>query len=299
MKQDIHNFVVECEVCQCNKGETIKYLGTLQPLPIPPSIWKDISMDFITILPKSGNKSVIMVVVDHLSKYSHFYALQHSFTTSTVAQLFMDQVFKIHGMPHSIVSDHDPTFISNFWQELFKLQGTQLHLSKTNHPETDGQTDVANKCLETYLRCFSSKKKHQWAQWLPLSEWWYNTSYHTTTRMTPFEAVYGQNPPSVLSYVLGTSKVQVVEQTLTVQEDIIHTLKENLVMAQNRMKQQEDQGHFECQFAEGDHVFLGLQPYKKTSLKAEHYQKLAPKFCSPYTVLKHVGQVAYQLALPS
>jgi hypothetical protein len=103
-------------VCQCNKGETIKSLGTLQPLPIPPAIWKDISKDFIISLPKSGNKSIIMVVVDRLTKYSHFCALQHPFTTSTVTQVFMDQVFKLHGMPHSIVSDHDPTFTSNFWQ---------------------------------------------------------------------------------------------------------------------------------------------------------------------------------------
>jgi hypothetical protein len=90
MKQDIHNFVAECDVCQCNKGETVKLLDTLQPLPIPPAIWKDISMDFITGLPKLGNKSVIMVVVDHLSKYAHFCTLQHPFTTSTVAQIFMD-----------------------------------------------------------------------------------------------------------------------------------------------------------------------------------------------------------------
>jgi hypothetical protein len=90
MKHDIRNFVVECEVCQCNKGETIKSLGTLQPLPIPPAIWKDIPMDFITGLPILGNKSIIMVVVDLLSKYAHFCALQHPFTASTVAQLFMD-----------------------------------------------------------------------------------------------------------------------------------------------------------------------------------------------------------------
>jgi hypothetical protein len=121
IKQDICNFVTECDVCQHNKGETVKSPGTLQPLPSPPAIWKDISMDFITGLPKSGNKSVIMVVVDRLSKYAHLCALQHSFTTSTMAQIFMDQVFNLHGMPHSIVSDHDPTFTSNFWQELFKL----------------------------------------------------------------------------------------------------------------------------------------------------------------------------------
>jgi hypothetical protein len=134
MKQNIRKFVAECEVCQCNEGETVKSPGTLQPLSIPPTIWKDISMDFITGLPKSGNKSVIMVVVDRLSKYAHFFSLQYPFTASMVAQIFMDQVFKLHGMPHSIVSDHDPTFTSNFWQELFKLQGTQLHLSSAYHP---------------------------------------------------------------------------------------------------------------------------------------------------------------------
>jgi hypothetical protein len=116
MKQDIRNFVAECDVCQHNKGEIVKSPGTLQSLPIPPAIWRDISMDFITGLPKSGNKSVIMVVVDRLSKYAHLCALQHPFTTSTVAQLFVDQVFKLHVMPHSIVFDHDPTFTNNFWQ---------------------------------------------------------------------------------------------------------------------------------------------------------------------------------------
>jgi hypothetical protein len=115
MKQDIHNFFANCEVCQCNKGETVKSLGTLKLLPIPPAIWKDISMDFITGLPKLGNKSVIMVVVDRLSKYAHFCTLQHSFTSSMGAQIFMDQVFKLHGMPHFIVSDRDPTFTRNFW----------------------------------------------------------------------------------------------------------------------------------------------------------------------------------------
>jgi hypothetical protein len=139
---------------------------------------------------------------------------------------------------------------------LFKLQGTQFHLNTTYYPQTDGQIEVVNKCLETYLRCFASEKQHKWVQWIPLAEWWYNTSYHTATHMTHFEAVYGNKPPSVLSYLPGTSKVQAVDQILTVREDILRTLKENLVMAQNRMKQQAYQGHSERQFAEGDQVFL-------------------------------------------
>jgi hypothetical protein len=162
MKQEVCNLVVECDVFQRNKGEIVKSPGTLQPLPIPPAIWRDISMDFITGLPKSGNKSVIMAVVDHLSKYAHFCSLQNPFTTSIVAQLFMDQVFKIHGLPHSIVYDRNLTFTNNFWQELFKLQVTQLHLITTYHPQTDGQTEVVNKCLETYLRCFPLENQIQW-----------------------------------------------------------------------------------------------------------------------------------------
>jgi hypothetical protein len=139
---------------------------------IPSSIWQDISMDFIVGLPKSGNMSVIMVLVYLLSKYGHFCAHQHPFTTTRLAKLFMDNIFKLHDIPNSIVFDRDPTFTSNFWQELFKLQGTQLHLSTSYHSQMDGQTEVVNKCLETCLRFFSSERKNRWDQWLPLDEWW-------------------------------------------------------------------------------------------------------------------------------
>ena len=108
-------------------------------------------MDFIVGLPKVGNKVVIVVVVDWLSKYAHFCALLHQFTSAMVAQLFIDQIFKLHGMPTSIVSDRDPTFTSKFWQELFKLQGTQLKMSTSYHPQTDGKIEAVNKFLEMYL----------------------------------------------------------------------------------------------------------------------------------------------------
>ncbi len=195
------------------------------------------SMDFIIGVPKSGNKSVIMVVVNRLSKYAHFCALPHPFTPTLVAQSFMDQIFKLHGMPTSIVSDRDPIFTSNFWQELFKLQGTQLQLSTSYHPQTNGQTEAVNKCLENYLRCFTSKKKHQCVEWLPLAEWWYNTNYHVATKMTPCEAVYGQLPPSPTSYIPRCSKVQAVDQLLQNRATMLARLKDNLHQAQNHMKQ--------------------------------------------------------------
>jgi hypothetical protein len=126
MNKYILHFVIECEVCQRNKGETIKSLGALQPLTIPTLMWTDMSMEFIVGLPKVGNKYIIMVVVDRLSKYDHFCALPHPFTPVLVAQFFLDHIFKLHGMSTSVVYDRDPTFTSTFWQELFKLQGTQL-----------------------------------------------------------------------------------------------------------------------------------------------------------------------------
>ena len=106
-------------------------------------------MDFIVRLPKEGNKLVIMVIVDHLSKYAHFCALPPSFTLSLVAQVFIDQIFKLHGMPTSIVSDRDPTFISHFWQELFKLKGTKLNMSTSYHPQTNDQIEEWNRILVT------------------------------------------------------------------------------------------------------------------------------------------------------
>jgi hypothetical protein len=105
---------------------------------------------------------------------------------------------------------------------------------------------------------FASEKQNQWARWLPLVEWWCNTSYHTTTRVTPFEAVYGKNPLSILSYMPGVSKVQEVDKNIIVREAILRTLKENVFMAQNYMKQQAYRGRSECQIVEGDQVFLRL-----------------------------------------
>jgi hypothetical protein len=169
MKKDILQFVIECEVCQSNKGETVKARDVLQPLPIPSSLWTKISMDFIMGLPKFRNKPVIMVVVDRFSKYAYFCPLPQPFTPVLVAQVFLDHIFKLHGMPTSIVSDRDPTFTRKFWQELFKLQGSQLNMSTTYHPQSNDQTEVVKKCLETYLHCFSSDKQHQRVQWLPLA----------------------------------------------------------------------------------------------------------------------------------
>lgn len=280
MKKEVYKYVSECEcdVCQRNKTETVASPGLLQPLPIPTRLWTDISMDFIKGLPLSNGKSVIFVVVDRLSKYVHFMALSHPYTAANVAQTFLDTVYKLHGMPASIVSDRDAIFTSTFWQELFRLQGTTLSLSTSYHPQTDGQTEVVNRCLEVYLRCVAGDRPKTWAQWLPLAEWWFNTTYHSSTKLTPYQALYGQLPPSPIHYIPGSSNIATIEQWGLDRESTLRILKEHLSQAQNRMKQMADKHRTERVFQVGDWVYLRLQPYKQATVQFRANQKLAPDF---------------------
>ena len=170
----------------------MKYPGLLQPLPVPDFAWQVVTMDFIEGLPRSHGYNCIMVVVDKFSKYAHFVPLSHPFTALKVALQYMEHVFKLHGLPEAIVSDRDKVFTSNLWQELFRLAGTELRMSSAYHPQSDGQTERVNQCLEGYLRCFVHSCPTKWKEWLALAEFWYNTSYHTSLNKTPFDVLYGQ-----------------------------------------------------------------------------------------------------------
>ncbi|OMO73136.1 reverse transcriptase [Corchorus capsularis] len=285
------------------KGRIVKYEttrpgGLSTPLPIPTQIWPDIAMDFITNLPASHGKTDIWVIVDRLTKYAHFIALPSSYTASQLAEIFCKDVCKLHGMPASIVSDRDPKFMSNFWSELFKLQGTKLLHSSAYHPQSDGQSEVLNRCLQTYLRCFASEKPRLWTKFLHWAEYSYNTSFHTAAGLTPFEDVYGRSPLTVLSYLPGATKVAKLEESLVERQQILTLLKNNLERAQNRMKMQHDHHRTEKQFEVGDLVLLRLQPYRQIFVSKRSSQKLAKRFFGPFEVLRKLGPVAYELKLP-
>ncbi|TYK02770.1 transposon Tf2-1 polyprotein isoform X1 [Cucumis melo var. makuwa] len=144
MKQDAKKYCEQCLICQKNKSLALSPVDLLLPLEVPNIIWSDIFMDFIEGLPKSNGFEVIFVVVDRFSKYGHFLMMKYPYTAKTVADLFIKEIVRLRGYPKSIVSDRDKVFISQFWKELFKMAGTKLHRSTTYHPQSDGQTEVAN-----------------------------------------------------------------------------------------------------------------------------------------------------------
>lgn len=162
LKHFVQQYVQSCEVCQQAKVEHVKSPGLLQLLAVPDRAWKVVSLDFIEGMPKSQGKDTILVIIDKFSKYAHFLPLTHPFTALSVAQLYFSQVYKLHGLPEAIISDRDRIFTSALWQELFRLSGTQLLMSSSYHPQTDGQTERLNQCLEAFLWCSVHSCPSQW-----------------------------------------------------------------------------------------------------------------------------------------
>jgi len=166
MHKDIREYVQNCLVCQQAKTTTFLPSGLLQPLPIPNQIWEDLAIDFITGLPSPGGYTVILVVIDRLSKYAYFSPLKAYFSSKQVVEAFMKNIVKLHGFPKTIVSDRDKVFTSQFWQHLFRLSRTKLNMNTTYHLQSDGQSEALNKCLEMYLRCFTYDTPKDWAKLL-------------------------------------------------------------------------------------------------------------------------------------
>ena len=214
MRKSVEDYIKRCTVFQQAKYSTQAVGGYLQPLPTPEGVWEDVSMDFITGLPLSKGFTSILVVVDRFSKYANFRALPTNFNGHKVAELFMEIVVKHHGMPKTIVSDRDPIFVGSFWKELFRFSGTQLNHSTTYHPQSDGQTEVVNRGLEQYLRAMVSDRPQQWVCLLPWVEYCYNTSYHSSIKMSPYQALYGRLPLTLIPYPPGASKVAAVDELL-------------------------------------------------------------------------------------
>jgi hypothetical protein len=239
------------------------------------------------------------VVIDKFSKYAHFLPLSHPFTALSVAQLYFNNVYKLHGLPKAIVSDRDRIFTSALWKELFKLSGTDLLMSSSYHPQTDGQTERLNQCLEAFLRCTVHSCPKQWSKWISLAEYWYNTSYHSALGLTPFEALYG-HPPRHFG-ITNPQEVLVPDLAAWLKDRqlLSRLISQQLSRAQLRLKKQTDAHRSEKEFMVGDSVYLKLQPHIQSSVASRSNQKLSFCYFGPFNILQRIGSIAYKLDLPS
>jgi len=168
-----------CDSCQRNKNHTEQPADKLMPNSIPEKPWMHISADFITKLPLAQEYNVILVVVDRLTKMVHFIPTTEKTSVEGLARLFRDNVWKLHGLLESIISDRGPQFAAGLMRELNRILGIESKLSTAFHPQTDGQTERVNQELEQYLRMFIDYRQEQWPDWLEMAEFAYNNKMHS------------------------------------------------------------------------------------------------------------------------
>ena len=193
MQRDVDRFVKNCHVCQRSRTTRHAPFGILRPLPIPDRPWQDIAMDFVIGLPWSQGSDAIWVVIDRLTKARHFVPCRMSIDAAGLADLFIEHVSELHGLPNSIVSDRGPQFAAALWQRLCGRLGIDNWLSTAFHPEADGQTERANAVME-YLRAHVLNLQDDWSTWLPLAEFAANYQAPKMTGVSPFFGMYGQDP---------------------------------------------------------------------------------------------------------
>ncbi|KAJ9542555.1 hypothetical protein OSB04_029061 [Centaurea solstitialis] len=298
MKRDVARYVEECLTCRKVKAEHQRPHGKLQPLEIPVWKWEQITMDLITKLPKTPRGfDAIWVIVDRLTKSAHFLPIQESSSADKLADIFVREIVRLHGVPVSIVSDRDTRFTSRFWERFQKEMGTQLHFSTAFHPQTDGQSERTIQTLEDMLRACVLDFGGSWDRYLPLAEFSYNNSFHASIGMPPFEMLYGRKCRTPICWgevghrVLGSTEI-VLKTT-----ELVQMIRERLATAQSRQKSYADRRRSDLEFQVGDFVLLKVSPWKGV-IRFRKRGKLGPRFIGPYKIIARVGKVAYRLELP-
>ncbi|GJV56133.1 putative reverse transcriptase domain-containing protein [Tanacetum coccineum] len=298
MKRDIAEYVSRCLTCSKIKAEHQKPSGLLQQPEIPEWKWEKITMDLVTKLPRSSSGyDAIWVIIDRLTKSAHFLPIREDFKTEKLARIYINEIVARHGVPVSIISDRDGRFASHLWQALQKALGTKLHMSTAYHPETDGQSERTIQTLEDMLRACVMDFGGSWDTHLPLVEFSYNNSYHTSIKCAPFEALYGRKCRSPVIWTeIGESQLirpELVQETT----EKIFQIKERLITARSRQKSYADKRRKPLEFEVGDRVLLKVSPWKGV-VRFGKKGKLAPRYVGPFEIVERVGPVAYRLKLP-
>jgi len=268
------------------------------PNSIPEKPWMHISADFITKLPLAQGYDSILVVVDRLTKMVHFIPTMEKTLAEELARLFRDNVWKLHRLPKSIISDQGPQFVAGIMQKLNKMLGIESKLSTVFHPQTDGQTERVNQELEQYLRMFIDHRQEQWPEWLGTAEFTYNNKAHSSTRTSPFKANYGQNPRMGFKR-RKKEKYMRAEKFVEKMKEIQEEAKATLEKAQEDMKKYADRRRSEVdEYKVEDLVMLSTKDLKY-QMVGRRTKKLTERFVGPYKVQKIVLLNVVKLELPS
>ncbi|KAJ9536105.1 hypothetical protein OSB04_un000715 [Centaurea solstitialis] len=263
MKLDVASYVEKCVTCLQVKAEHQKPYGSLQPLDIPEWKWEHITMDFVTKLPQTlRGHDTIWVIVDRLTKSAHFLEMRETLPMDKLAKLYIKEIVRRHGVPLSIVSDRDSRFTSQFWHGLQKGLGTKLKLSTAYHPQTDGQSERTIQTLEDMLRSCVIDFGGNWDTHLPLVEFAYNNSFHSSIGMTPFEALYGRKCRTPTCWLEAGEKQIAGPEIIQETADKIKGICERLKAAQDRQKSYADKKRRPVDFQVGERVMLKVSPWK-------------------------------------
>jgi hypothetical protein len=295
MDQEIIEYIRSCLECQKDKATCHRPYGLLLPLELPYAPWTSIAMDFITDLPLSEDCDQLWVIVDRFTKMAHFIPLKKDQkTVEHLVRIFAREIWRFHGIPTDIISDHDSRFTSTEWKQFLGILGVRPRMSTSFHPQTDGQTERINQTIEAYLRSFINYEMDNWVGLLPMAEFAYNNSVTQATGMSPFFANYGRHPGCTNPSTIPTSddtQEGYINHIVSVQGLVTRNLK----TTQERIKKYADLKRKDAtEFKIGDLVMLDGRHIQTRRPK----DKLDHKKHGPFAIEKVVSPTAMRLSLP-
>jgi transposase InsO family protein len=295
----VEDYVKSCEVCNRGKARREKNRGLLQPLPIPGRPWESIGWDFITDLPATSNgNDTILTVVDRFTKEGHFIPCRKDLTAEELADIFLNHIVRIHGLPSNIISDRDKLFTSKFWKSFTSILGIVPKLSTSFHPQTDGQTERLNSIIEQYLRMNVDYLQKDWEEMLALGEMAYNNAVQSSTKFSPWFLNKGFHPRMPNSLELDKEDTPIrAEERLKRLKEVWEEARTNLERAQEEQKKFADRKRRDVEeeaFTEGRRVWLNSRNIQTT----RESKKLDHKFFGPFTIKRKVNDTTYELDLP-